>query len=85
MDPHIEQHPGMCGGDPHAAGDVLPVGDDKVDSLTYYSGEEFRHRAPSPFPYYISDNEYLQRSLTLYFAYSTARVSRMTVTLICPG
>ena len=69
------------GGDPETARHVLDVRDDEVDPLTINDRFELRHhRAASGRAHDVADKKKSDQR-----AYSTALVSRITVTLIWPG
>ena len=69
------------GSDAESAGDVFDVGDDKVDPFPIHHRLELgEHRSPPRRAHDVADEQESNHR-----AYSTARVSRMTVTLICPG
>jgi hypothetical protein len=69
------------GGDAEAAGRVLDVGDHEVDPLAVDELlEVVGHRLAAGRPHDVADEQQ-----SGHLAYSTARVSRITVTLICPG
>ena len=71
--------------DPDTSGRILAVGHDKIDSLI---GSERReppcNAAATGLAYHISEKRDAHDS-ALQRAYSLARSSRITVTLICPG
>ena len=70
-------------------GRVLGVGDDRIHAVHRHQPWDVpRHHLAARLPHNVPDKEnahlkYL--NFEFYRAYSTARVSRMTVTLICPG
>ena len=98
--PHVEELLGGGWREAATAGGVLAVGDDEVDvsarDLSF--GQHGRDGAAAQLADDVADQEHVERhvpSLTRadrahgssmrYFAYSTERRSRMTVTLTWPG
>jgi hypothetical protein len=66
------------GGDAEAAGDVLGVGDDEVDPLAIHQALDVSLDGASP----RAAHDVADEQDPNHLAYSTARVSRITVTLI---
>ena len=76
----IEQLFSQLRRDAKSGGRVLPVTDNNVDlSLGHQLGNSPGHRAAPGLSKDIADEE------NLHLAYSTYRLSRITVTLIVPG
>ena len=84
--PLVQEEVGHLGGDADAAGGVFAVGHHQVDEIAVHRpGQEFFHRPAARGPDDIADEQDIHGLTPPQRAYSTDRVSRMTVTLICPG
>jgi hypothetical protein len=97
----IEEFPGDIHGQSETGGSVFPIDHDEVDRMHIHEAVKPPGKGqPAGAANDISDEKNFQRidSVTrgerkkvaldlvfVYFAYSTARVSRMTLTLIWPG